>query len=46
MKILYYDWGSNSNEDIYQALTRFGIVYDIWNHPINNYERDIEFKQD
>ncbi len=40
MKILYYDWNSNSNADICQAFSELGFYYEIWKHPIKNYEND------
>ncbi len=40
MKILYYDWNSNSNVDICQAFSELGFYYETWKHPIKNYEND------
>ncbi len=44
MKILYYDWNSNSNADICQGFSDLGLYYETWKHTLKNYEKD-EFFQ-
>lgn len=46
MKILYYDWNSNSNADICQNFSELGFSYSIWQHSLNNYEKDEPFLSD
>lgn len=45
MKLLYYNWNSNSNEDICQGFSNLNIVYDVWQHKLNNYEHDDDFSE-
>lgn len=45
MKILYYDWGSNSSKDICEAFNRLGIEYESFSYSIHNYETDDEFSK-
>lgn len=45
MKILYYNWGSNSNIDICQTFTNLNIEYDMWQHELSNYEHDVRFSE-
>lgn len=45
MNILYYDWKSNSNNDIYEAFSRMGIWYEIFQYPVSNYEQDSKFSE-
>lgn len=43
MKILYYDWGSNSGADICQGFSNLNIEYDTWKKSLENYESDESF---
>ena len=45
MKLLYYNWNSNSNEDICQGFSNLNIAYDVWQHKLNNYEHDDDFSE-
>lgn len=40
MKVLYYDWNSNSGADICQGFSNLNIEYDIWKKSLENYESD------
>lgn len=40
MKILYCDWGSNSNQDICKSFQKLGIHYEVFQCSIINYEDD------
>ena len=46
MRILYYDWHSNSTADICQGFEALGFSYDIWHHELSNYEHDEIFQKD
>lgn len=46
MRILYYDWHSNSTADICQGFEALGFSYDIWHHELSNYEHDEIFQRD
>ena len=43
MKVLYYDWGSNSGADICQGFRNLNIEYDVWKQALENYESDESF---
>ena len=45
MKLLYYNWNSNSNADICQGFSNLNIAYDVWQHKLNNYEHDDDFSE-
>lgn len=45
VKILYYDWGSNSSKDICEVFNRLGIEYESFSYSIHNYETDDEFSK-
>ena len=46
MRILYYDWHSNSTADICQGFEALAFSYDIWHYELSNYEHDEIFQRD